>query len=63
MALKKSHGFHSLGTNRTIKQGRRRQWSAGNGSNTFQSYASSGVALSGVRTELLASVTTTAKVC
>ena len=48
MALKKSHGFHSLGTNRTIKQGRRKQWSAGNGSNMFQSYASSGAALSNV---------------
>ena len=48
MALRKSHGFHSLGTKKTIKQGRRKQWSAGNGSNMFQSYASSGAALSNV---------------
>ena len=48
MALRKSRGFHSLGTKKTIKQGRRKQWSAGNGSNMFQSYASSGAALSNV---------------
>lgn len=48
MAHRKSRGLHGLGTRNTLKQGRRRQWSAGNGANTFQSYASSGAALSRV---------------